>query len=141
MRHLIPALIAAALMAVLIVLDIARPLGAHPWWSQKTLLIGTPIGIILATLATPLSTAAKRMIVFALLTVAALFTAKYGQTQFAASYAEVARGIDPLPWTSVQAPSSTPTWSLRPARSVSVRMYSPREASSLVGSMPRTRSF
>lgn len=88
MRHLIPALIAAALMAVLIALDIARPLGAHPWWSQKTLLIGTPIGVILATLASPLSTATKRLIVFALLTVAALFTAEYGQTQFAASYAE-----------------------------------------------------
>jgi len=82
MRHLLPALIAALLMAALIALDIARPLGAHPWWSQKTLLIGAPLGLILATLA------GLNLRPLPLAVTFAIATTKYGQTQFAASYAE-----------------------------------------------------
>ncbi|MEP2531366.1 hypothetical protein [Shimia sp.] len=88
MRTLLPALIAVLIMAVLIVLDVAKPLGAHPWWSQQTLMIGTVIGAIVATLATRMSTPMKRLMAFALITVLAFGLAKYGQTQFAASYAE-----------------------------------------------------
>jgi hypothetical protein len=88
MRHLLPALIAALVMAALIALDIARPLGAHPWWSQKTLLIGTPIGLILATLAGLKLRPSPLTITCAITTALAFATAKYGQTQFAASYAE-----------------------------------------------------
>ncbi len=88
MRPLLPALIAALLMAALIALDIARPLGAHPWWSQKTLLIGTPIGLILATLAGLKLRPLPLTVTFAITTALAFATAKYGQTQFAASYAE-----------------------------------------------------
>ena len=93
MRHLLPtlilpALIAALLMAALIALDIARPLGAHPWWSQKTLLIGAPLGLILATLANLKLRPLPLAISFAIATALAFATAKYGQTQFAASYAE-----------------------------------------------------
>ncbi len=88
MRHLLPALIAAFLMATLIALDIARPLGAHPWWSQKTFLIGTPIGLILATLAGLKIRPLPLTLTFAITTALAFATAKYGQTQFAASYAE-----------------------------------------------------
>lgn len=88
MRPLLPALIAALLMAALIALDIALPLGAHPWWSQKTLLIGAPIGLILATLAGLKLRPLPLTITFALATTLAFAAAKYGQTQFAASYAE-----------------------------------------------------
>lgn len=88
MRHLLPALIAALLMAALIALDIARPLGAHPWWSQKTLLIGAPIGLILAILAGLKLRPVPLAITCAIATALAFATAKYGQTQFAASYAE-----------------------------------------------------
>ncbi len=88
MRHLLPALIAALLMASLIALDVARPLGAHPWWSQKTLLIGTPIGLILATLAGLRLRPVPLTVSLAITTALAFATAKYGQTQFAASYAE-----------------------------------------------------
>ena len=88
MRHLLPALIAAFFMAALIALDIARPLGAHPWWSQKTLLIGAPIGLILATLAGLKLRPLPLTITFAIATALAFATTKYGQTQFAASYAE-----------------------------------------------------
>ncbi len=88
MRPLLPALIAALLMAALIALDVARPLGAHPWWSQKALLIGTPIGLILATLAGLKLRPLPLTVTFAIATVLAFAIAKYGQTQFAASYAE-----------------------------------------------------
>ncbi len=88
MRHLLPALFAALLMGALIALDIARPLGAHPWWSQKTLLIGTPIGLVLATVASLKLRPILLTITFAHTTALAIATAKYGQSQFAASYAE-----------------------------------------------------
>ncbi len=88
MRSLLPALIAALLMSALIALDIARPLGAHPWWSQKTLLIGAPIGLILATLLCLKLRPLPLTITFAIATALTFATAKYGQTQFAASYAE-----------------------------------------------------
>ncbi len=88
MRPLLPALIAALVMAALIALDIARPLGAHPWWSQKTLLIGAPFGLILATLAGLKLRPIPLTVTFAIATALAFATAKYGQTQFAVSYAE-----------------------------------------------------
>lgn len=88
MRPLLPALIAALVMAALIALDIARPLGAHPWWSQKTLLIGTPIGLTLATFADLKLRPLPLTITFAIATALTFATAKYGQTQFAASYSE-----------------------------------------------------
>ncbi len=88
MRHLLPALIAALFMGALIALDVARPLGAHPWWSQKTLLIGALFGLILATLAGLKLRPLPLTVTFAIATALAFATAKYGQTQFAASYAE-----------------------------------------------------
>lgn len=88
MRPLLPALFAALIMVALIALDIARPLGAHPWWSQKTLLIGAPLGLILATLLGLKLRPLPLTITFAVATALTFATAKYGQTQFAASYAE-----------------------------------------------------
>ncbi|WP_299419003.1 hypothetical protein [uncultured Shimia sp.] len=88
MRHILPTLIAALVMGELIALDIARPLGAHPWWSQKTLLIGAPIGLILATLTSLKLRPLPLTITFVITTALAIACAKYGQTQFAASYAE-----------------------------------------------------
>ncbi|SMP28603.1 hypothetical protein [Shimia sagamensis] len=88
MRHLLPALIAALLMGALIALDVARPLGAHPWWSQKTLLIGAPLGLILATLTSLKLRPIPLTITFAITIALAFATAKHGQAQFAASYAE-----------------------------------------------------
>ncbi|MBO9478221.1 hypothetical protein J7382_11805 [Shimia sp. R11_0] len=88
MRHLLPALIAAILMAIFIALDTGRSLGAHPWWSQKTLLIGAPIGLLLATLAGFKLRPMPLTIATMLGAILAFATAKYGQTQFAASYAE-----------------------------------------------------
>ncbi|TCL08451.1 hypothetical protein BXY66_0488 [Shimia isoporae] len=88
MRYLLPALLSAIPMAALFAFDAPRTLGAHPWWSQKAILYGAPIGLILAALGTRLMRPAPAIMTFGLLTVLAFATAKYGQTQFAASYAE-----------------------------------------------------
>jgi len=88
MRILIPTFAAALIMAVLVALDVAKPLGAHPWWSQNTLMIGAPVGLILATLVVRVSSAVKRLVIAIMFTAVAFAIAKYGQTQFAASYAE-----------------------------------------------------
>lgn len=88
MRHLIPALAAAVLMAALIAFDVARPLGAHPWWSQQTLLIGAPVGLLFATLAGLRLNALPVLALSAIGLALAFGVAKYGQLQFAASYAE-----------------------------------------------------
>jgi len=79
---------AAAILAILIALDVAKPLGAHPWWSQNRLLIGAPIGLILATLLAPVSTPLIRFGVGVALTALALGVEVYGKTQFAAAFAE-----------------------------------------------------
>lgn len=64
-------------------------LGAHIFWDVKVAYIGAPIGVILATgLAfTPIAKF-KRVILFGILTVLAFFAARYGQTQFAASFGD-----------------------------------------------------
>lgn len=87
MRFIPTLFVTVLVMAALIALDIAKPLGAHPWWSQKTLMIGAPIGVILAALS-PVALRPQPRILFFALTLAAFGIAKYGQTQFAASYAE-----------------------------------------------------
>ena len=88
MRHLLPVLIAAILMAALIALDPAKPLGAHPWWSQRTLLLGAPLGLIVAMLAGIKLRPQPLIITFAIATALAFATATFGHTRFAASYAE-----------------------------------------------------
>ncbi|SHJ14319.1 hypothetical protein SAMN05444000_105148 [Shimia gijangensis] len=88
MRFILTLIVTILLMAALIALDIAKPLGAHPWWSQKTLMIGAPIGLILGALSARVIAPLPRTVLFALFTLAAFGITKYGQTQFAASYAE-----------------------------------------------------
>ncbi len=88
MRTLIATLAAVLIVAALVALDAAKPLGAHPWWSQNTLVVGVPIGLILASLLARVSTPAKRLGFGIVVTAIAFTAAKFGQTQFAASYAE-----------------------------------------------------
>ncbi len=79
---------ALCLAALVAALDLPKSLGAHPWWSLKVLMIGVPIGAILALIASCLSHPNKAVVLFLLATLASYITAKYGQIQFAASYAE-----------------------------------------------------
>ncbi len=63
-------------------------LGAHPFWATQITLIGAPIGLFLAWLAALRLPGIPAVIGFAILTGAALATARYGQAGFAASFAE-----------------------------------------------------
>jgi hypothetical protein len=88
MRTLVPVFAASVIMAVLILADVAKPLGAHPWWSQQTLLIGTPLGLIIATAA---GLTNRRMFfvgLFIVTTIIGYATASYGKSLFVASFAE-----------------------------------------------------
>ncbi len=89
MRHFIPAIFALLVMAIIWFLDLPKFYGAHPWWSMKVVLIGAPIGVVVALglAMTPLKPL-LRMVGFAILTGIALYVAHAGKTQFAASYAE-----------------------------------------------------
>ncbi len=88
MHLLLPAVIAVFAIGVLIFADVAADFGAHPWWSRKTLMIGTPIGLVLALLSPMLLRPLPRFVAFLIATALAFGVARYGQTQFAASYAE-----------------------------------------------------
>jgi hypothetical protein len=89
MRILIPALVAAVLMAVVWQLNLPKDFGAHPWGSMQVVLYGAPIGILAASLAALLPVKPLiRLALFALATAAAFWVAKNGQHGFAASYAE-----------------------------------------------------
>ncbi len=89
MKHIAPLILAACVMALVAYFDLPKAFGAHPWWSVKTVLIGTPIGLILALVAsfTPVPPLG-RLLTFTALLALAYGLAFYGKTQFAASYAE-----------------------------------------------------
>lgn len=81
------ALLFAATLAY--VTGLPQILGAHPWWADKVILLGLPIGIGLATTAWALGISRRmRLMGFALLTLTAFGVAHSGKLQFAASYAE-----------------------------------------------------
>jgi len=64
-------------------------LGAHPWWADKVIWIGLPVGLALAGLAWALRLSWMTSVTgFALLTLTAGATARIGKTRFAASFAE-----------------------------------------------------
>ncbi len=88
-KYILPAAIALALPILAAYLGVTKALGAHIWWDVKTILIGAPIGILLAAAFNLLSVPKiQRATAFLLLALAAYALAKYGQTAFANSYAE-----------------------------------------------------
>jgi len=89
MRHLLPILIALAVLGGVWVFDLPKQLGAHPWWSQNVILYGGPAGIVIAALLslTPLNTW-LRLVLALCITLAAFILARNGGLDFAASYAE-----------------------------------------------------
>lgn len=87
--------IAVAFFAAFVAGLLALPeaLGAHPWWSAKVLWTGGSVGVALGILtAWGVSSRSNyrgvALIGLVVATIAAFATARYGQTQFAASYAE-----------------------------------------------------
>jgi hypothetical protein len=88
MRFLPLALTAAAL-GLAYLTDLPRDFGAHPWWSQKVVLMGGGVALLLTALFTFWNKATLlRTVLFGALAVVAYLVADYGKTQFAASYAE-----------------------------------------------------
>ena len=89
MRFISYALIAIVLMALVWAIGLPKSLGAHPWWAEKVIFIGAPIGIVIAVVAMFVSSAAwLRLIIFAVLVVLSYWVAKSGGEAFAASYAD-----------------------------------------------------
>ena len=84
-----PAFIVILVAATAQVFGLAERLGAHPWWADKVIWIGVPVGFGLAATAWILRLPrGMRYLGFAGLTAAAFFVAQTGKLRFAASYAE-----------------------------------------------------
>jgi hypothetical protein len=90
MRNTLPALATTLVLAALAyMLDLPRLGGAHPWWSQKVILIGLLPGLAIAA-ALSLTGLRKpgRVGLVAVGTAVAVAITIVGKTRFAASYAE-----------------------------------------------------
>lgn len=71
------------------VIDLPKDFGAHPWWSQQVVLAGAVIGLISGSvLQWVLKGHRLTPLVLLVGAIAGFGLAKYGQTQFAASFAE-----------------------------------------------------
>lgn len=86
LRMFIAALVSLALVATAL-LGGVQALGAHPWWDLKVSLIGAGLG---SAVAVALGRPGGMWLAWAglMLMVVAFLTARYGMTEFAASYAE-----------------------------------------------------
>lgn len=89
MKYAIAVAVTLGLALIAWILDLPRELGAHPWWSQKVVMSGALIGLA-GGLAANWVLNGRRITAFLLLigTLIGFAIAKYGQTEFAASYAE-----------------------------------------------------
>ncbi|WP_164659514.1 hypothetical protein [Tropicibacter sp. Alg240-R139] len=89
-RQMIPPLVLLLLLATLaMALSLPKNLGAHPWWANKVIWIGLPLGWGLYAIgAAFMPFALVRSVAFAALTATSYAIATIGKTRFAASYAE-----------------------------------------------------
>ncbi|MFY0596707.1 MAG: hypothetical protein JXQ85_09775 [Cognatishimia sp.] len=89
MKYAIAVLTTLGLALLAWLADIPTQFGAHPWWGQKVLMTGALIGLALGVAVHWIS---KGHMVAAILLIATALVgfavAKYGQTQFAATFAE-----------------------------------------------------
>ena len=89
MKHALALALPLIAAALAVLLTLPQTLGAHPQWAITVILIGTPIGIILANALNAAKFAQPlRIATGAALTIAAFLTARYGRTEFGASFAE-----------------------------------------------------
>lgn len=89
MRYAIAAVVTLGLALITWTVDLPKALGVHPWWSQQVLTTGALIGLALGV-AVNRAFKGRAIALLSLLvgTAMGFAMAKYGQTQFAASYAE-----------------------------------------------------
>ena len=84
-----PALLVILVAAIAQLLGLPERLGAHPWWADKVIWVGVPVGFGLAATAWVLRLPRGiRYMSFAGLTLAAFMIAHTSKMRFAASYAE-----------------------------------------------------
>ncbi|MEX0365027.1 MAG: hypothetical protein AB3N22_03090 [Ruegeria sp.] len=89
LRLALPAFALLALGGLTHAFGLTQSLGAHPWWADKVIWIGLPIGVLLATTTWALAVPrVLRLVGFGLLTAVAFGIAHFGKTRFAASFAE-----------------------------------------------------
>lgn len=81
---------ALALMGLIWATDLPEALGAHPWWSEKSVLIGAPVGLALAWGAGLWIAALPRLVIFTAVTACAAAAAFFGKRAFVASFGDSA---------------------------------------------------
>jgi hypothetical protein len=88
-RNILSAALALSIPIGFAYLGGTKALGAHNWWDIKSIIIGAPIGILLAYAVGLLPLAKPTKIIgFLILTCLAFWVAKHGQTAFANSYGD-----------------------------------------------------
>lgn len=88
-RYILSAAIALLIPIGFAYLGGTKSLGAHNWWDIKTIIIGAPIGILLAFIIDLLPiTKLYKVVGFLILTCLAFWATKHGQTTFANSYGD-----------------------------------------------------
>ena len=79
---------AVVLMAVAWAFDLPATLGAHPWWSGKAVLIGAPVGLVLAWVLALRFGPGARMAVIGVALILAGASAYYGKQVFVSSFGD-----------------------------------------------------
>jgi hypothetical protein len=88
MNKIISAIVAVAIAAVgAYFWNLTQALGAHPFWAEKVLFIGAPIGLIVGLTFSRIPYVVSIAVLLAA-TIISFGVAHWGKTQFAASYAE-----------------------------------------------------
>jgi len=84
-----PGILVILAAAIAQITHLPTALGAHPWWAEKVVWVGVPVGFSLAATAWILQLPGGiRKLGFAGLTLAAFIVAHTGKMRFTASYAE-----------------------------------------------------
>ncbi|MBE1283587.1 MAG: hypothetical protein GJ676_09785 [Rhodobacteraceae bacterium] len=93
MEHILrifrPTFLTIILAALIQMTNLTTMLGAHPWWADKVVWLGVPVGLCLAATAWVLRLSrTTQMLGFGLATCVAFGLTQLGKARFAASYAE-----------------------------------------------------
>ncbi|UWQ90649.1 hypothetical protein QEZ52_17695 [Aliisedimentitalea scapharcae] len=84
-----PGILVALAAVIAHLTNLPAMLGAHPWWADKVIWVGVPVGFSLAATAWILQLpGGVRKLGFAGLTLVAFVLAQTGKMRFTASYAE-----------------------------------------------------
>lgn len=89
MRLIAPLVLPLVVAALALATNLTQHLGAHPWWADKVVWIGLPVGLALAAVASALKLARPVVLgATGMLAIIGFAVAQFGKFRFAASYAE-----------------------------------------------------